>query len=53
MKVQESSEGVEILHRALTRPAHLRFDPLVVVNERGTLVGIVHIDRLVREVIGS
>jgi EAL domain-containing protein (putative c-di-GMP-specific phosphodiesterase class I) len=51
MKVQESSEGVEILHRALTRPSHLRFDPIVVVNERGALVGVVHLDRLVREVI--
>jgi EAL domain-containing protein (putative c-di-GMP-specific phosphodiesterase class I) len=53
MKVQESSEGVEILHRALTRPSHLRFDPLVVVNESGAFTGIVHIDRLVREVISK
>ncbi len=53
MRVQVSSEGVEILHRALTRHSHLRFDPLVVVNERGELVGVVHLDRLAREVIGT
>ena len=53
MKVQESSEGVEILHRALTRPSDVRFDPLIVVNELGEFVGIVRLDRLVREVIGT
>ena len=53
MKVQEASEGMEILQRALTRPSHLRFDPLIVVNELGQFVGIVRIDRLVHEVIGS
>ncbi len=53
MKIQESSEAIEVLQRALTRPSHLRYDPIVVVNEQGCFTGVVHLDRLVREVIGS
>ena len=53
MKIQASSQAVEVLHRALTRPTHLRYDPIVVLNERGEFNGVIHLDRLIREVIGS
>jgi EAL domain-containing protein (putative c-di-GMP-specific phosphodiesterase class I) len=53
MKIQEASEALEVLQRALTRPSHLRYDPVVVVNELGHFSGIVSIDRLVRETIAS
>jgi EAL domain-containing protein (putative c-di-GMP-specific phosphodiesterase class I) len=52
MKVQADSEAAEVLHRALTRPIHLRYDPLLVVNARGECTGVVHLDRLIRETIG-
>jgi EAL domain-containing protein (putative c-di-GMP-specific phosphodiesterase class I) len=53
MKVQADSEAVELLHRALTRPVHLRYDPLIVLNARGESIGIVRLDRLIRETIGT
>ena len=53
MKIQEASEAVEVLQRALTRPSHLRYDPIVVVDEQGCFKGVVHLDRLVREIIAS
>lgn len=48
MKVQLSSTPAEVLHRALTRSAVCRFDPLVAIDGDGELQGLVRIDRLMR-----
>ena len=39
------------MHRALTRPAITRFDPLAVIDDRGEFLGIVSIDRLMRALL--
>jgi EAL domain-containing protein (putative c-di-GMP-specific phosphodiesterase class I) len=45
-KAQVSSSPRQVLHRALSREAETRFDPVVVINNEGECVGIVDIDRL-------
>jgi EAL domain-containing protein (putative c-di-GMP-specific phosphodiesterase class I) len=47
MTVGTRSDIAEIARRAITRPNELRFDPLVCCDERGRLVGIVRIERLI------
>lgn len=51
LRVQAESEIREVLHRALARPASLRFDPIAVVNGRGEAVGAVRMDRLIYEAL--
>lgn len=51
MKVQGSSEPGEVLLRALTREAAVRYDPIVAIDERGLLLGVLRMDRLMREAL--
>lgn len=53
MKAQISSDPAELLLRALARPAADRFDPIVVINNRGLLQGVVHMDQLARRVVDA
>jgi EAL domain-containing protein (putative c-di-GMP-specific phosphodiesterase class I) len=53
MKIQVASDPAEILHRALTRPFHKRFDPFAVIDNRGSFLGIVSLDRLMRALLQS
>ncbi len=48
MKTQLLSDPAETLHRALTRPAVTRFDPIAVIDTQGEYLGILSIDRLMR-----
>jgi len=48
MKIQLLSDPAELLHRALTRPALTRFDPIIVIDTQGEYLGILSIDRLMR-----
>jgi EAL domain-containing protein (putative c-di-GMP-specific phosphodiesterase class I) len=48
MKTQLLSDPAETLHRALTRPALTRFDPITVIDSQGEYLGILSIDRLMR-----
>ena len=50
MRTQAGTSDVEVLERALTRLDGLRFDPLVAINEQGELVGLVRIDRLMKQI---
>jgi hypothetical protein len=49
MTVQRDSDAREVLQRALTRPRSMRFDPILVLHELGSLEGLVQMDRLIRE----
>lgn len=51
MKVQADSRLTEVMQRALARSPALRFDPLVIINERGEFVGVVEIDRLMADAL--
>jgi len=51
MKVQASSSPSEVAHRALTRPPASRFDPIMVINQRGELEGMIPVDRLMRSLL--
>jgi EAL domain-containing protein (putative c-di-GMP-specific phosphodiesterase class I) len=53
MTVQISTDPSEALHRALTRPAATRFDPIAVIDPQGTLQGVIHIDRLSRILLAA
>jgi len=53
MKVQLLSRPSQVLHRALTRAASSRFDPLAVINGQGALLGTVRVERLMRAVLKS
>lgn len=46
MTIEARSDVAEIARRAITRPTEVRFDPLVCCDERGRLVGIVRVERL-------
>ena len=46
MRVQVTSGVAEVLRRAMGRPLALRFDPLVVIGERGEFHGLLRIDHL-------
>ncbi len=46
MKVQVASGIPEVLRRAMGRPLAQRFDPIVVIGERGECHGILRIDHL-------
>lgn len=49
MKVQRDSDLAEVLVRALTREAPLRFDPIAAIDEFGHFHGLLRVDRLMRE----
>jgi hypothetical protein len=46
MRVQVASGVPEVLRRAMGRPLAQRFDPLLVIGERGEFQGILRIDHL-------
>lgn len=43
----------DVARRAMTRPADRRFDPVVVIDDVGRLVGIVRVERLVEALAAS
>ncbi|MDT7538948.1 MAG: hypothetical protein QOI82_2533 [Actinomycetota bacterium] len=45
--VVAGEQAHDVVARAMTRPAHTRFDPLVCVDEIGKYVGLVHVEHLV------
>ncbi|HUA74918.1 MAG TPA: EAL domain-containing protein [Solirubrobacteraceae bacterium] len=47
MCVLTSEAPEELARRAMTRPLHERFDPLIACDERGRYVGLLEADRLV------
>jgi len=51
MKTQLASDPVDALYRALTRPLATRYDPLVVIDAKGDLQGLVSLDRLTRSLL--
>lgn len=51
MRVQSASSAEQVLQRALVRPIGSQFDPLLVINERGGLEGIVRMERLIRAAV--
>lgn len=51
--LQARTPRVEAMKRALTRPADARFDPIVVHDPRGTLLGIVPVDRLMAALVAD
>jgi hypothetical protein len=51
LKVQIATPASEVAHRALTRPPASRFDPIMVINDRGELQGIIPVDRLMRSLL--
>ena len=46
MRVNRAADRREVLRRAMTRPLHRRFDPLVCCTESGQYMGMVPIDAL-------
>ena len=46
LRVQLDTSIAEVAIRAITRPEHLRWDPLVCINVRGQLEGIVPMQRI-------
>jgi hypothetical protein len=51
MTVVATEQAHDVVARAMTRPAPLRFDPLVCVDEIGKYVGLVHVEHLVTATI--
>jgi EAL domain-containing protein (putative c-di-GMP-specific phosphodiesterase class I) len=47
MTVVAGEQAGDVVARAMTRPPHTRFDPLVCVDEIGVYVGLVHVEHLV------
>jgi EAL domain-containing protein (putative c-di-GMP-specific phosphodiesterase class I) len=47
MTVDAGERAHDVVARAMTRPPHTRFDPLVCVDEIGVYVGLVHVEHLV------
>ena len=47
MRVNRAADRREVLRRAMTRPRHTRFDPLVCCDENGQYIGMVPIDALI------
>lgn len=45
--VVAGAQAPEVVARAMTRPLHTRFDPLVCVDEIGRCIGLVHLEHLV------
>jgi CBS domain-containing protein len=42
----------QALERAMVRPKATRFSPLVVTDENGKFLGVVHVERLISEILG-
>jgi EAL domain-containing protein (putative c-di-GMP-specific phosphodiesterase class I) len=53
MRVQVASGVAEVLRRAMARPLAMRFDPVVVIGERGQFHGMLRIDYLAQAALGS
>jgi EAL domain-containing protein (putative c-di-GMP-specific phosphodiesterase class I) len=51
LTVVAGEQAAVVVARAMTRPPHLRFDPLVCVDEVGKYVGLVHVEHLVTATI--
>jgi EAL domain-containing protein (putative c-di-GMP-specific phosphodiesterase class I) len=47
MAVVAAEQAPDVVARAMTRPAHIRFDPLACVDASGRYVGLVHVEHLV------
>jgi hypothetical protein len=47
MRVLVSEAPEELARRAMTRPLHQRFDPIVACDERGRYVGLLEVERLI------
>src|SRR3954468_9287989 len=47
MTVVAGEQAHDVVARAMTRPPHMRFDPLVCVDEIGKYVGLVRVEHLV------
>jgi FOG: EAL domain len=52
LRVHERDPMVDVAQRALLRPEQTRWDPVVCVNPTGRLIGVVHVQRLLLDVIG-
>ena len=50
LRAPGSAGVVDVLRRAVARPASCRFDPVVVVDDRGAAVGVVTLERLLLRV---
>jgi EAL domain-containing protein (putative c-di-GMP-specific phosphodiesterase class I) len=53
MRVQISTDPSVTMHRALTRSAAQRFDPLAVIDELGKFQAVIRIDRLMRGILDA
>ena len=53
LRVLASDAGVDVLLRALTRPAAHRFDPVVCTDAWGQVIGLCLVDQLTRHVVGA
>jgi EAL domain-containing protein (putative c-di-GMP-specific phosphodiesterase class I) len=47
MTADAAEQADEVVARAMTRPPHTRFDPVVCVDESGVYLGLVHVEHLV------
>jgi EAL domain-containing protein (putative c-di-GMP-specific phosphodiesterase class I) len=47
LRVLPGEDVADVATRAVTRPGDVRFDPVVCVDERGMLLGVVRVERLV------
>lgn len=52
LRVHERDPMVDVAQRALLRPDQCRWDPVVCVDPTGRLIGVVHVQRLLLDVIG-
>ncbi len=51
MKTQLASDPLDSLYRALNRPPATRYDPIIVIDAKGDLQGLVSLDRLTRAML--
>lgn len=50
-RLQAATHDAEALERMLTRPAPVRFDPMVAINEQGEFLGVIRLERLTKQVL--
>lgn len=53
LRIPITSDPVEVLERALLRPEESRFDCMAAIDEKGQLMGVLRIDRLMRSVLNA
>lgn len=47
LRVPSSADVIDVARRVVARPHHLRFDPVVCVDEQGRGVGVIRMERLI------